>query len=275
MSSANCSQRIRLHFWANDIFPRETFNQIQEDTYLLVTPLCRGSARVETDGSVLYDGDIRPGMLRLASPGECVRSVARSPMRAAALAIPGATLRQICSGHVSRVAPLLQPRYLVARLSTALLSAADLETKQRQLFVDGIAHSLLACLLGIQSRQCSARKPQTDRGLSDSELARCIEYADSIIDQRLDLSAWAAALGLSTTEFVRRFQAKTHQAPYDWFMNWRIDRAKDLLRDGRLAIAEIALRVGFYSQSHFTDAFRRRAGVSPGRWRAGHLTSEI
>ncbi len=279
MSSADPLSRIRFVYHSSDVHPRDTYSEITEDLYILSSPLCRGDARIETDGRLVHDGDVRPGMLRVSSPGERIRTLVRSPSRAALLFIPGPQLRQIfegqdyrhCGGRLSYINPLLQPSYQVERLSTALLSASDLDRKLRQLFIDGLAHALLACLLNMHSRPPGTRKLHSDRGLSDTELQQCIEYADSRIDKRLDLTAWANVLGMSTTDFARRFQLKTQQPPYAWFMNWRIDRAKQLLRDVRLSVAEIALQVGFYSQSHFTEAFRRRVGLSPGRWRAEHL----
>ena len=50
----------------------------------------------------------------------------------------------------------------------------------------------------------------------------------------------------------------------------RIDRAKELLRKTDLLIAEIAHRVGFRNQSHFSFAFRRAAGMTPREFRGGN-----
>jgi AraC-like DNA-binding protein len=48
----------------------------------------------------------------------------------------------------------------------------------------------------------------------------------------------------------------------------RIDRAKQLLRDQEeLTLAQVAARVGFWDQGHFTRHFKRRVGVTPGRFR--------
>ena len=276
MASADCSNRIRFSYVSSDEYPRRTSSEIKEDLYILSSPLCRGNAKVESDGSVLYNGEVRPGMMRLASPGERVRTTINSISRAAVLIFPGVELRQIVERHEPRhrqggpsyIEPLLQPSYQVERLCAALFAAPELDGAHRQLFIDGLAHSLLACLLGTRSPRPRTRSPHGSRGLNDAELERCIEYADSMMAERLDLSAWADVLGMSTTDFARRFRLRTQEAPYAWFLNWRIDRAKQLLRDVRLSVAEIALQVGFCSQSHFTEAFRRRVGASPGRWRA-------
>ncbi|MGB3796334.1 MAG: helix-turn-helix domain-containing protein [Alteraurantiacibacter sp.] len=53
----------------------------------------------------------------------------------------------------------------------------------------------------------------------------------------------------------------------------RLDRAGDMLSDPRasgLAIADIAFRNGFLDPGYFTRLFRKRFGVTPSAWRAGH-----
>jgi len=51
----------------------------------------------------------------------------------------------------------------------------------------------------------------------------------------------------------------------------RIERAKSLLVEPQLSIAEVALRCGFGSQSNFTTAFRRLTNVTPGAYRNASL----
>jgi AraC-like DNA-binding protein len=46
-------------------------------------------------------------------------------------------------------------------------------------------------------------------------------------------------------------------------MNRRIERAKQMLLDPNQSSVDIALQTRFYSQSHFTEALRRRVGLSP------------
>jgi transcriptional regulator GlxA family with amidase domain len=52
----------------------------------------------------------------------------------------------------------------------------------------------------------------------------------------------------------------------------RLMRALERLDECRGALADLALEVGFSSQSHFTDAFRGAFGVAPGSARAGEST---
>lgn len=58
--------------------------------------------------------------------------------------------------------------------------------------------------------------------------------------------------------------------PYRWLTKLRVERAKELLKDPRCELADIALLCGFVDQSHFTRVFSRSEGYSPGRWRRLH-----
>lgn len=72
---------------------------------------------------------------------------------------------------------------------------------------------------------------------------------------------------LSPSYFVRAFANSVGMAPYDWFLGQRIGLAQDLLAHSGSRLAEIALDCGFVDQSHFTNTFVRRVGLTPLRWR--------
>jgi AraC-like DNA-binding protein len=58
----------------------------------------------------------------------------------------------------------------------------------------------------------------------------------------------------------------TGTTPYRYILNARIERAKIILATRTLSIAQVALAVGFSSQSHFSAAFRKHTGMSPRRF---------
>jgi helix-turn-helix protein len=67
--------------------------------------------------------------------------------------------------------------------------------------------------------------------------------------------------------FCPCLQADDRPEPHRWLMERRIEKAKQLLTDTTLSLAEIAIACGFADQSHFTRAFSRTAHSSPGAWR--------
>ncbi len=77
----------------------------------------------------------------------------------------------------------------------------------------------------------------------------------------------ATACSLSRSHFSRAFKKTTGQSPRDWLLEARLERAKTLLADSAIAIAQVGLECGFADQSHFTRVFTRGMGVTPFAWR--------
>jgi AraC family transcriptional regulator len=59
-------------------------------------------------------------------------------------------------------------------------------------------------------------------------------------------------------------------APYQWLLQRRVDKAKQLMRNAGVPLSEVAVSCGFADQSHFTRVFTRSVGVSPGQWQRLH-----
>ena len=76
----------------------------------------------------------------------------------------------------------------------------------------------------------------------------------------------AATSVLSPSTFARQFKASVGATTHSFVLSRRLRRAEILL-GGDTALSEIALAVGFASQSPFTEAFRRRTGRTPSRVR--------
>src|SRR5258706_7013327 len=93
------------------------------------------------------------------------------------------------------------------------------------------------------------------------------EFMEANLSTGVRLRDLAEITRLSQSQFGRAFKASTGLVPHQWQMNLRINRAQQLLLDGELSLAQIALVTGFSDQSHFTRVFRSIVGVSPGFWR--------
>jgi AraC family transcriptional regulator len=82
------------------------------------------------------------------------------------------------------------------------------------------------------------------------------------------LEQMAALAHLSPYHFARQFKAATGLPPHQYVIARRVDRGQHLLRrDGELGLAEVAFRVGFSDQSHFSFHFKRIVGLTPGQFR--------
>jgi AraC family transcriptional regulator len=109
------------------------------------------------------------------------------------------------------------------------------------------------------------------RRLTGRQRAAALGLIEARIDERLMLADLAAACGMTRFAFARAFRATFGLPPHRYVLERRVGRALALLSEPARPLAEIALVVGFSSQAHMTDTFRRIAGVSPGRARAALL----
>jgi AraC family transcriptional regulator len=110
-------------------------------------------------------------------------------------------------------------------------------------------------------------KARRVRALQTWRLRRVIEYADNHMLAKISLSDLASVAGLSRMHFASQFRAATGLRPHEFLLRRRVRRAEELLRDSPMAIAEIALAVGFQTQAHFTTVFKKIVGFTPRQWR--------
>jgi AraC family transcriptional regulator len=106
--------------------------------------------------------------------------------------------------------------------------------------------------------------PQDHR---DAQIDSLLDYIDSSLGEPLTLDGLAERAAVSRAHFVRRFRAATGVSPHRYLVLRRIEKAKLLLRGSSLPLADIALSVGFSSQSHFTQVFHLATGQTPSQFR--------
>ena len=94
-------------------------------------------------------------------------------------------------------------------------------------------------------------------------LARVVEYIRNHLDQPLAVSALCRLAEMSQSHFSKLFKRSTGLAPHQFVLQERINRSKELLRQGKRKIVEIALGVGFENQAHFTTVFGNFVGMTP------------
>jgi AraC-like DNA-binding protein len=111
----------------------------------------------------------------------------------------------------------------------------------------------------------SARRAQG--GLPAHKLRRVVEFIEAHIDVPITLARLAAVVYLSPFHFHRQFKRSMGLTPGQYISQLRIKRARTLLSESDLPLAEVAAQVGFADQSHFTAAFRRTTSMTPATYR--------
>ena len=102
-------------------------------------------------------------------------------------------------------------------------------------------------------------------GLPREKLVRALEYIQDQLDADLTVSGIAQAVYMSPYHFTRLFKESTGQSPYQYVVEARVRKAKELLTTGKFTISEAAHHVGFVDQSHLTRHFKRVFGLPPKR----------
>ena len=90
---------------------------------------------------------------------------------------------------------------------------------------------------------------------------------DNFHNQELGLPQLQKEFGLSRTQLYRKVKALMGQSVSDYIQEVRLEKAKHLLSDGNMTIAEIAYEVGYTSPSYFSTAFKAKFDISPSEYR--------
>lgn len=157
-------------------------------------------------------------------------------------------------------------------LSMMLLSELKQEDLGSRLYVESLTNILSIHLL----RQFSIAKPRLTLyagGLPDRQLLQVLDYIHEYLDRDIKLADLAALLGMSQYHFSHRFKQAIGISPYQYLLQQRIERAKQLLKQTKLSITEIALECGFNSHSHLSKQFRQLAGMTPTAYRSEGSTN--
>jgi AraC-like DNA-binding protein len=89
------------------------------------------------------------------------------------------------------------------------------------------------------------------------------DYIKSRYAENISLTELSSVANLSPFHLLRVFRNQVGIPPHEYQIHMRINEARNLLRNGH-SIAETALKVGFFDQSHFSRNFKRITGMTPG-----------
>lgn len=103
--------------------------------------------------------------------------------------------------------------------------------------------------------------------ISDKQIGAALQLMHGAPEKNWDLIELSRNVGMSRSGFAARFHQLVNQTPMQYLMFWRMQKARDLLKNSRLGTAEIAERVGYQSEASFGKVFKKVVGVGPGAFR--------
>lgn len=151
---------------------------------------------------------------------------------------------------------------LIQRIFSTLKDELKLHKIASNLMIDSLKTTLAIHLL----RKYCSTKPKLSsygNGLNISKLRQVKDYIYQHLDRDLKVIELAAIVNMSPWHFIRSFKTTTGQTPHQYILQQRIEKARNLLEQNQISIAEISNVVGFCDQSHFTKYFKRIVGITP------------
>ena len=202
-----------------------------------------------------------------------------NPFDALVLFVTQTALDEIAHAHqASQVEHLVWPQGafdpVVHHLGQTLVSTLEQPHHASKIVLDHVLHALnchFVCSYG--GVRISA--PQFRGGLSSLQMRRATELLEASLDGNIALQQVAEACELSVSHFARAFKTTYRKPPYRWLIERRVDRARDLMTNTHLPLADIAAQCGFADQSALNRSFKRIHGVTPGIWRRTRTRGRI
>lgn len=107
-------------------------------------------------------------------------------------------------------------------------------------------------------------------GVRHPKLSQVIQIMESNIEEPISPSILAQDVGMSTRQLERLFRRYLNRSPKRYYMELRLQKARNLLMQTDMSVINVALACGFASPSHFSKCYRAHYDTTPYRERGSH-----
>ena len=109
-------------------------------------------------------------------------------------------------------------------------------------------------------------------GVRHPKLSKVIQMMEINIEEPISPSILAKDVGMSTRQLERLFRRYLDRSPKRYYMELRLQKARNLLMQTDMSVINVALSCGFASPSHFSKCYRAHYDTTPYRERGSHAT---
>lgn len=102
-----------------------------------------------------------------------------------------------------------------------------------------------------------------------------ISFMKQNIENSITLEDIAQHVNYSTSHFSTLFSRRTSYAPMEYYNSLKIQRACTYLQFSNLKIKEIAFKLGYYDQFHFSKVFRKEMEITPKEYRTKYQENNM
>ncbi|WP_245780981.1 GlxA family transcriptional regulator [Litoreibacter janthinus] len=112
-------------------------------------------------------------------------------------------------------------------------------------------------------------------GVRHPKLSRVIQMMEVNVEDPISPSLLAKEVGMSTRQLERLFRRYLNRSPKRYYMEIRLQKARNLLMQTDMSVINVALACGFASPSHFSKCYRAHYDTTPYRERGSHATRTL
>lgn len=263
-----------MRVFAGQLSPATWSEHVHREIQIsIASPGAKAELRWHTASGKTRRNQLGPGCFALVPPGQPHTVEWLAPAEVRTLYLAPDSLQE-WTGEI-RARPIeIREQYgrrdpLLEQLALALIHELT-GGKERQVLYCDLLVGTLAAHLGRRYTGMQSGGPR-DARTSDLEpvrLRRVLDYMQARLGEPIRLKDLAREAHLSPYHFSRCFKRATGDSPYQRLVRLRVRRAKSLLLDSNLTLAQVSGLVGYGSQSRFSVAFKRLTGFSPGAYRS-------
>jgi AraC family transcriptional regulator len=254
---------------------REFNAETNADHHTIGVVLRQTNLALSVSGRTIHDGYVAPGMSQVSGPVQVTRAIFHAPCDFLHLYISKGFLAECHEQALGRACPdgmtLVDPHFFwdvtIEKLGRALLSRDEAGDAFGRLYTDSICLAIVARLLGRHVGGDLETARLKKNSLQKWRLKRVLDYIEAHLAGQISLQDLANCSGLTRMHFAAQFRAAVGIRPHEYLLRRRIERARVLLAEPRSSLVDVALNVGFQTQSHFTTVFKRCVGDTPHQWR--------
>lgn len=168
------------------------------------------------------------------------------------------TMDQLLMGNATRIFNLSEDYPRIAKLIQACNLLDDPLDKQK------ILEILLNILYNRQDRAETVKK-------TESYVLEVIDYILQHLDAPCNAQELAEHFFVSYNKLQHDFKNYTYMSISEFVLAVKLNRAKELLKNSKQPISQIAKSCGWESESYFFRFFRTRTGKTPLQYRKSHV----
>lgn len=170
---------------------------------------------------------------------------------------------RVSAGFFSKHSPIYRVGYndTLISLFKEAIQVAKKQEKHFQQLLAGIVNYMLGLAFSIDSN----KKLKNSMNLELVNRARI--FMQENIETNIEMPEIADHLIISYSSFRHIFKQYTGIAPSQYYLNLKIQRAKDMLKSSTASIKEISYILHFDTPEYFTKLFKKKTGLTPSQFR--------